>query len=354
MNNPLELLLRRQKAAQGGRIRFGGGGTMGSEDRGYQGRGIGSGDYGGNLGGNNKGGNKVNFNANRETTDAALDRLKTTGSSALPDDTSKQEQTTVNVTPDVKQQSFLDRIFSGIFTKPTVKDDFVNKVKYNPKLNRFIKETYNVESVDDLTDAQVQAINDYNNLSYDEIKDALSNMTMSAITNPLGAAYNTTTMASLGLPGIGMTGMVNALANIAMQKPSYAMNPQNFAFTGPMVDEQGNLISQDFSYTGPMSANPAVNQQIANIQNISGVTGLTAAQQAEAVAKAMSSAQTGGTMSFGGDGQNKQLPQTTAATAQDTVQTYMDSLTENEIDRYNELIEQGYTDEYAKAYLGML
>jgi len=197
----------------------------------------------------------------------------------------------------------------------------------------------------------VQAINDYNNLSYDEIKDALGNMTMSAITNPLGAAYNTTTMASLGLPGIGMTGMMNALANIAMQKPSYAMNPQNFAFTGPMVDEQGNLISQDFSYTGPMSANPAVNQQIANIQNISGVTGLTAAQQAEAVAKAMSSAETGGMMSFGGDGQNKQLPQNTA---QDTVQTYMDSLTESEIERYNELIEQGYTDEYAKAYLGML
>ena len=349
MNNPLELLLRRQKAAQGGRIRFGGGGTMGSEDRGYQGGGQGG---MGNIGGNNKGGNKVDFNANRETTDAALDRLKTTGSSALPDDKSKQDQTTtVDVTPDVKQQSFLDRIFSGIFTKPTVKDDFVNKVKYNPKLNRFIKETYNVESVDDLTDAQVQAINDYNNLSYGEIKDALSNMTMSAITNPLGTTYNTATMASLGLPGIGMTGMVNALANIAMQKPAYAMNPQNFAFTGPMVDEQGNLISQDFSYTGAMSTNPAVNQQIANIQNISGVTGLTAAQQAEAVAKAMSSAETGGMMSFGGDGQNKQLPQTTA---QNTVQTYMDSLTENEIDRYNELIEQGYTDEYAKAYLGML
>ena len=148
-----------------------------------------------------------------------------------------------------------------------------------------------------------------------------------------------------------MTGMMNALANIAKQKPAYAMNPQNFAFTGPMVDEQGNLISQDFSYTGPMSANPAVNQQIANIQNISGVTGLTAAQQAEAVAKAINSAETGGMMSFGGDGQNKQLPQTTA---QDTVQTYMDSLTESEIERYNELIEQGYTDEYAKAYLGML
>ena len=330
MNNPLELLLRRQKAAQGGRIRFGGGGTMGSEDRGYQGGGQGG---MGNIGGNNKGGNKVDFNANRETTDAALDRLKTTGSSALPDDKSKQDQTTtVDVTPDVKQQSFLDRIFSGIFTKPTVKEDFVNKVKYNPKLNRFIKETYNVESVDDLTDAQVQAINDYNNLSYGEIKDALSNMTMSAITNPLGAAYNTTTMASLGLPGIGMTGMMNALANIAMQKPSYAKNLNN-------MDMYGN-------YIGPMSANPAVNQQIADVYG-----GLTAAQQAEAVAKAMSSAETGGMMSFGGDGQNKQLPQTTA---QNTVQTYMDSLTENEIDRYNELIEQGYTDEYAKAYLGML
>ena len=347
MNNPLELLLRRQKAAQGGRMGLFKGGSlrdsgMVSTSKGYGPAGAGGAAMGssGNQGNMQGGGNKNQQNNNVQNIHSTPD-----------EDDSKQEQTTtVDVTPDVKQQSFLDRIFSGIFTKPTVKEDFVNKAKYNPRLNRFIKETYNVASVDDLTDAQVQAINDYNNLSYNEIKDALSNMTMSAITNPLGAAYNTTTMASLGLPGIGMRGMMNALANIAMQKPAYAMNPQNFAFTGPMVDEQGNLISQDFSYTGPMSANPAVNQQIANIQNISGVTGLTAAQQAEAVAKAMSSAQTGGTMSFGGDGQNKQLPQTTA---QDTVQTYMDSLSEAELYQYNQLIDQGYTDEYARAYLGL-
>jgi hypothetical protein len=346
MNNPLEFILRKQKMAQGGRIGLYEGGPSDREGFGF-----------GNFGkqgrsapdslGRPGGGNKNQQNNNVQNIHSNY-KVNTTPA----EDDSKQEQTTtVDVTPNVKQQSFLDRIFSGIFTKPTVKEDFVNKVKYNPKLNRFIKETYNVASVDDLTDAQVQAINDYNNLSYDEIKDALSNMTMSAITNPLGTTYNTATMAALGLPGIGMTGMVNALANIAMQKPSYAKNPQNFAFTGPMVDEQGNLISQDFSYTGPMSTNPAVNQQIANIQNISGVTGLTAAQQAEAVAKAMSSAETGGMMSFGGDGQNKQLPQTTA---QDTVQTYMDSLTESETDRYNELIRLGYTDEYARAYLGML
>jgi hypothetical protein len=346
MNNPLEFILRKQKMAQGGRIGLYEGGPSDREGFGF-----------GNFGkqgrsapdslGRPGGGNKNQQNNNVQNIHSNY-KVNTTPA----EDDSKQEQTTtVDVTPNVKQQSFLDRIFSGIFTKPTVKEDFVNKVKYNPKLNKFIKETYNVASVDDLTDAQVQAINDYNNLSYDEIKDALSNMTMSAITNPLGTTYNTATMAALGLPGIGMTGMVNALANIAMQKPSYAKNPQNFAFTGPMVDEQGNLISQDFSYTGPMSTNPAVNQQIANIQNISGVTGLTAAQQAEAVAKAMSSAETGGMMSFGGDGQNKQLPQTTA---QDTVQTYMDSLTESETDRYNELIRLGYTDEYARAYLGML
>ena len=329
MNNPLELLLRRQKAAQGGRMGLFKGGSlrdsgMVSTSKGYGPAGAGGAAMGssGNQGNMQGGGNKNQQNNNVQNIHSTPD-----------EDDSKQEQTTtVDVTPDVKQQSFLDRIFSGIFTKPTVKEDFVNKVKYNPKLNRFIKETYNVESVDDLTDAQVQAINDYNNLSYGEIKDALSNMTMSAITNPLGAAYNTTTMASLGLPGIGMTGMMNALANIAMQKPSYAKNLNN-------MDMYGN-------YIGPMSANPAVNQQIADVYG-----GLTAAQQAEAVAKAMSSAETGGMMSFGGDGQNKQLPQTTA---QNTVQTYMDSLTENEIDRYNELIEQGYTDEYAKAYLGML
>jgi len=201
----------------------------------------------------------------------------------------------------------------------------------------------------------VQAINDYNNLSYDEIKDALSNMTMSAITNPLGTTYNTATMASLGLPGIGMTGLLNAGYNVLANKPAYAMNPQNYAFTGPMVDAQGNLISQDFSYTGAMSTNPAVNQQIANIQNISGVTGLTAAQQAEAVAKAMSSAETGGTMSFGGDGGGQEVNQAQLQAQMDAqnAQAFMDSLSEAELYQYNQLIDQGYTDEYAKAYLGL-
>ena len=45
------------------------------------------------------------------------------------------------------------------------------------------------------------------------------------------------------------------------------MNPQNFAFTGQNHGgEQGNLDIKYFSYTGPMSANPAVNQQIANLK----------------------------------------------------------------------------------------
>ena len=358
MNNPLELLLRRQKAAQGGRMGLFKGGSlrdsgMVSTSKGYGPAGAGGAAMGssGNQGNKQGGGNKNQQNNNVQNIHSNY-KVNTT-----PDeDDSKQEQTTtVDVTPDVKQQSFLDRIFSGIFTKPTVKEDFVNKVKYNPKLNRFIKETYNVASVDDLTDAQVQAINDYNNLSYDEIKDALSNMTMSAITNPLGTTYNTATMASLGLPGIGMTGLLNAGYNVLANKPAYAMNPQNFAFTGPMVDEQGNLISQDFSYTGAMSTNPAVNQQIANIQNISGVTGLTAAQQAEAVAKAMSSAETGGTMSFGGDGGGQEVNQAQLQAQMDAqnAQAFMDSLSEAELYQYNQLIDQGYTDEYAKAYLGL-
>ena len=253
--------------------------------------------------------------------------------------------------PDKNKGIFGTNPFKNLFSPPTAKEQFIKQVKYNPKLNRFIKDTYGIKSIDDITDEQVEAINSYNNLSYNEIKDALSNMSMSALTNPLGATYNAATLGTLGLTGVGMRGIANALANIAMNKPAYAMNPENYAFTGPMVDAQGNLVSQDFSYTGAMSTNPAVNQQIANIQNISGVTGLTQAQMAEAAAKAISDSETGGSYSFGGDGQNKQLPQTTA---QDTVQTYMDSLTESEIERYNELIEQGYTDEYAKAYLGML
>ena len=168
MNNPLEFILRKQKMAQGGRIGLYEGGPSDREGFGF-----------GNFGkqgrsapdslGRPGGGNKNQQNNNVQNIHSNY-KVNTTPA----EDDSKQEQTTtVDVTPNVKQQSFLDRIFSGIFTKPTVKEDFVNKVKYNPKLNRFIKETYNVASVDDLTDAQVQAINDYNNLSYDEIKDCL-------------------------------------------------------------------------------------------------------------------------------------------------------------------------------------
>ena len=341
MNNPLELLLRRQKAAQGGRMGLFKGGSLRDSGMVSTSKGYGPAGAGGEAMGpsGNQGGGGNNNNVNNIHTDYS------------------NEEDTTSTTPvkeEEEKKGFVD-FFKGLFTPPTAKEQFVSKVKYNPKLNRFIKETYNVASVDDLTDAQVQAINDYNNLSYDEIKDALSNMTMSAITNPLGTTYNTATMASLGLPGIGMTGLLNAGYNVLANKPAYAMNPQNYAFTGPMVDAQGNLISQDFSYTGAMSTNPAVNQQIANIQNISGVTGLTASQQAEAVAKAMSSAETGGTMSFGGDGGGQEVNQAQLQAQMDAqnAQAFMDSLSEAELYQYNQLIGQGYTDEYAKAYLGL-
>jgi hypothetical protein len=257
--------------------------------------------------------------------------------------------------PDKNKGIFGTNPFKNLFSPPTAKEQFIKQVKYNPKLNRFIKDTYGIKSIDDITDEQVDAINSYNNLSYNEIKDALSNMSMSALTNPLGATYNAATLGTLGLTGVGMTGIANALANIAMGKPSYGMNPQNYAFTGPMVDAQGNLVSQDFSYTGPMSTNPAVNQQIADIQSISGVTGLTQAQMAEAAAKAISNSETGGNYSFGGDGGGQEVNQAQLQAQMDAqnAQAFMDSLSEAELYQYNQLIGQGYTDEYAKAYLGL-
>ena len=330
MNNPLELLLRRQKAAQGGRIRFGGGGTMGSEDRGYQGGGQGG-------MGNTKGGNKNNndrertdYNANRETTDAALERLANTGSSAVADDTTNND-----TSDDQKKKGlFSDFSFKDLFKTPTAKEQFVNKVKYNPRLNRFIKDTYNVESVEDLTDAQVQSINDYNNLSYNEIKDALSNMTMSAITNPLGATYNAATLGSLGLTGLGMTGMLNAGYSVLANKPAFSKNINN-------MDVYGN-------YIGPMSTNPVVNQEIADMYG-----GLTESQMAQAAAQAMTEAETGGRFSRGGGNKDDGVLNQ-QNTEQQTIQNYMDGLTQSELDRYNQLIAQGYNDEYARAYLGML
>ena len=264
-----------------------------------------------------------------------------------------QNQNTTT-TPTTKDEGSFGNFLSNLFTPPTAKEQFINKIGFNPKLNKFIKQTYGVNSINDLTDEQVQAINDYNNVSFNELRDLVSNLTGKVIDDPLAAGYNTLMGTSLGPQGIGNLGIVSSLANIAMGTPAYSSVPSNFAFTGPMVDEQGNLISQDFSYTGPMSTNPVVNQKIADLQSINGVTGaLTAAQQAEAVAKAVSGSQTGNPMfSFGGDGEgNRPIQQNTV---QDTIQSQMDSLTDSELSRYNQLIEQGYSDEYAKAYIGML
>ena len=335
MNNPLELLLRRQKAAMGGRIHLRGGGMdMGNQASQDKSANMG-GDYGGlgnNQKDNDKGGNKVDFNANRETTNAALERLANTGSSAVADDTTSKDTSD----DQKKKRLFSDFSFKDLFKTPTPKEKLVNKIKYNPRLNRFIKDTYNIKSVEDLTDAQVQAINDYNNLSYNEIKDALSNMTMSAITNPLGATYNAATLGSLGLTGLGITGMLNAGYNVLANKPAFSKDINN-------MDVYGN-------YIGPMSTNPVVNQEISDMYG-----GLTEAQMTEAAAKAITSSETGGNYSFGGDGnaQDKNQAALQAQMDAQSAQAFMDSLTASEQYKYDQLIQAGYTDDYAKAYLGL-
>ena len=361
MNNPLEFILRKQKMAQGGRIGFfgGGGADMGDpsragerEARGYGAEGSGSGGYNNNPG--SHGGQdpqQLSINSMQEVDEGA------TNPYAGFDPNSNRETVAtaqdLDVKADVKEESFIDKLFSGLFTKKTAKQNFVDQVKKNPKLSKFVKDTYGIESIDDITDAQVNEINNLNNLSFDEVRDYVSKLTGQAIDDPLATGYNALTGSTLGLQGISQLGLMNAAMSIAMNKPAYAMNPKNYAFTGPMVDAEGNLVSQDFSYTGAMSTNPAVNQQIADIQSINGVTGLTAAQQAEAVAKAMTNAETGGNLSMGGGNKDDRVLNQ-QNTEQQTIQNYMDGLTQSEFDRYNQLIGQGYNDEYARAYLGML
>ena len=383
MNNPLELLLRKQKMAQGGRIGFfgGGGADMGDPDRagerearGYGAEGSGSGGYNNNSGntsnngGGSHGGNDPQSISAQQMMSAEPDdyggfnpNIGGGGPNQQPAPTLNfnihEDQTitpTVDVTPEVKEESFLDKIFGSMFTKKTAKQNFVDKVSQNPRLSKFVKDTYGITSLDDITEAQVNEINDLNNLSFNEIQDYVSKLTGQAIDDPLGTGYNALTGSVLGFQGIGTLGMMNALANIAMDKPSYAMNPKNYSFTGPMVDAEGNLVSQDFSYTGPMSTNPAVNQQIADIQSISGVTGLTESQMAQAAAQAMTEAETGGKFSMGGGNKDDGVLNQQQNTEQQTIQNYMDGLTQSELDRYNQLIAQGYNDEYARAYLGML
>ena len=359
----------------------GGGADMGDPDsageresRGYGAEGSGSGGYNNNSGntsnngGGSHGGNDPQSISAQQMMSAEPDdyggfnpNIGGGGPNQQPAPTLNfnihEDQTitpTVDVTPEVKEESFLDKIFGKMFTKKTAKQNFVDKVSQNPRLSKFVKDTYGIKSLDDITEAQVNEINDLNNLSFNEIQDYVSKLTGQAIDDPLGTGYNALTGSVLGFQGIGTLGMMNALANIAMDKPSYAMNPKNYSFTGPMVDAEGNLVSQDFSYTGPMSTNPAVNQQIADIQSISGVTGLTESQMAQAAAQAMTEAETGGKFSMGGGNKDDGVLNQQQNTEQQTIQNYMDGLTQSELDRYNQLIEQGYNDEYARAYLGML
>ena len=241
---------------------------------------------------------------------------------------------TVDVTPEVKPQSLIERIFSGLFTKKTAKQNFVDTVKKNPKLSKFVKDTYGIESIDDITDAQVNEINNLNNLSFDEVRDYVSKLTGQAIDDPLATGYNALTGSTLGLQGISQLGLMNAAMSIAMNKPAFAQNLDN-------MDVYGN-------YIGPMSTNPAVNQQIADMYG-----GLTESQMAQAVAQAMTDAETGGNLSMGGGNKDDRVLNQ-QNTEQQTIQNYMDGLTQSEFDRYNQLIGQGYNDEYARAYLGML
>ena len=342
MNNPLELLLRKQKMAQGGRIGFfgGGGADMGDPDRagerearGYGAEGSGSGGYNNNPG--SHGGQdpqQLSINSMQEVDEGA------TNPYAGFDPNSNRETVAtaqdLDVAPEVKQESFFDKLFSGLFTKKTAKQNFVDQVKKNPKLSKFVKDTYGITSLDDITDAQVNEINDLGNMSFGEIRDYVSKLTGQAIDDPLATGYNALTGSALGLQGIGTLGMVNALASIAMNKPAFSQNLDN-------MDVYGN-------YIGPMSTNPAVNQQIADMYG-----GLTESQMAQAVSQAMTNAETGGNLSMGGGNKDDRVLNQ-QNTEQQTIQNYMDGLTQSELDRYNQLIGQGYNDEYAKAYLGML
>ena len=360
MNNPLELLLRKQKMAQGGRIGFfgGGGADMGDPDRagerearGYGAEGSGSGGYNNNSGntsnngGGSHGGNDPQSISAQQMMSAEPDdyggfnpNIGGGGPNQQPAPTLNfnihEDQTitpTVDVTPEVKEESFLDKIFGKMFTKKTAKQNFVDKVSQNPRLSKFVKDTYGIESLDDITEAQVNEINDLNNLSFDEIKDYVSDLTGQVIDDPLGTGYNALTGSVLGFQGIGTLGMVNAMANLAMQKPSFSKNLDN-------MDVYGN-------YIGPMSTNTAVNQQIADMYG-----GLTESQMAQAAAQAMTEAETGGKFSMGGGNKDDGV----LNQQQNTIQDSMDSLTSSEQYRYDQLIAQGYSDEYAKAYLGLM
>ena len=365
MNNPLELLLRRQKAAQGGRIRFGGGGTMGSEDRGYQGGGQGGmGNTGGNNKGGNKGGNKVDFNANRETTDAALERLEKTGSSALADNTTGNDQTTTtDYDPSIHTNSIIEAMFNPDLTfKYNPQMDYVNRVYGGLRPDQQQRILNQVDPTNKLfggdfgafVDANYGNLYDAGNITGQNIADAFTSVGdyFTGIPDRI-ANYDPTMPTQDGITNlaqnIGKTIFANPFTTMMGMNPAGLPLGMFAALTmnkGPYTKE--SIESGEFANlaNAPADYKQAVQQAMGGTFSPEQMAQIASGM----AAKAEEQANTKTGVELTAEEKAELQAQMNAA----SIQSYKDTLDQQQLRIYERLAGQGYNDDYIRAYLGLL
>ena len=367
MNNPLEFILRKQKMAQGGRIGFfgGGGADMGAADRAdeREARGYGGGNQKGNLGGGgNKDRERTDYNANRATTDAALQRMENTGF------TTQQAQQYVNTGYDPSQHThnIVEAMFNPDLTfKYNPQMDYVNRVYGGLRPDQQQRILNQVDPTNKLFGGDFGA---FVNANYGNLYDA-GNITGQNIAD----AFTSVSDYFTGIPGAianydptmptqdGITNLAQNIGKTIFANPfttMMGMNPAGLPlgmFAALTMNKGPFKLNEDGTY------NPELGD-IANLTNApSNYINAIANYQGQLTPEQMAQVATG--MSNQAETQaNTRGPEISAEeraalqaemNAQD-IQGYKNTLDEQQLRVYDRLQSQGYNDDYIRAYLGFL
>ena len=362
MNNPLELLLRRQKAAQGGRIGLYEGGPSDRAGFGFGNFGVQGASAPGSLGkpgGGNKDNNPYGGGPSGLHSGYAED------DTSVSDDTSNdnnQNQNQTTTTTDEKQytNNFLDALFNkDLSFKFDPKMDYVNRVYgglNNVQKNRILNQ---IDPTGDLFGGDFDAFssmaandlysNDNFSLkgTYDSVKDYFTGIP-DAIAN-----YNPQMPTQEGLvdlaKNVGYQGLFNPAMAVITGSPFSLLGsivlgkgPYNLTKEGtydPSLGDIANLTNAPANYVDAIS----------NYQG-----GLTGEQMAQIASGQAAKAELQKNTKSGNEPTAEERAALQAQMDAQSTAAYKNTLTEQQLRVYERLEGQGYTDDYIRAYLGFL
>lgn len=359
MNNPLEFILRKQKMAQGGRIGLYEGGPSDRE-------GFGFGNFGkqgksapgslGKPGGGNKSNNPYGGGPGGLHSNYAED------DTSVSDDTSNnqnQNQTTTTTEPDDTQytNNFLDAIFNkDLSFKFDPKMDYVDRVygRLPNHIKNRIANKLGIDDFDSYLDANYESLYNQDNITGSDIANMFTSAQnyFTGIPNAI-ANYNPTMPTQQGLQTLGQKVFGGIFGNPVTS--FMGMNPLGFPvgmFTslvtskGPFTKE--SIESGDFANlaNAPADYQKAVQQAMGGTFSPEQMAQIASGQAAKAEEQKNTK---GGT-----DPTAEERAALQAQMERQSIEAYKNTLTEPQLRVYERLAEQGYNDDYIRAYLGFL